>query len=63
MQNNKIQYAVILNFESGQIDVLILDNMPKDVYVEEYIEQTLDYSLSNCEWMITDTPILNRINF
>jgi hypothetical protein len=63
MQSNKIQYAVILNFESGQIDVLILDNMPKDVYVEEYIEQTLDYSLSNCEWMITDTPILNRINF
>jgi hypothetical protein len=63
MQNNKIQYAVILNFESGKIDVLILDNMPKDVYVEEYIEQTLDYSLSNCEWIITDTPILNRINF
>lgn len=63
MENNKIQYAVILNFESGQIDVLILNNMPKDVYIEEYIEQTLDYSLSNCEWLITDTPILNRINF
>lgn len=63
MENNKIQYVVILNFESGQIDVLILDNMPKDIYVEEYIEETLDYSLSNCEWMITDTPILNRVNF
>jgi hypothetical protein len=63
MQSNKIQYAVILNFGIDSIDVLKLDNVPENVDYEEYIEQTLDYSLSNCEWMITDTPILNRINF
>jgi hypothetical protein len=44
MKKNK--YAVILNFESESIDVLDLVNCPDDDY-EEFIEDTLEYSLSN----------------
>jgi hypothetical protein len=58
--NNK--YAVILNFESSSIDVLDLVNCPDDNY-EEFIEVTLEYSLSNCEWMIVkDKPTFNFLN-
>lgn len=63
MEKPKTFYAVILNFESGAVDVLILDNKPDDMYEEEYIEQVLDYSLSNCEWMITTSPFPNHLNF
>ena len=63
MEIKKTLYAVILNFESGAVDTLILDNMPKDAEPSEYIEGSLDYSLSNCEWMITSTPIPNNLNF
>jgi hypothetical protein len=59
----KPEYVVILNFESGQVDVMILDNKPEDEDYAEYIETTLDYSLSNCEWMITTNPLPNKLNF
>ena len=38
MEIKKTLYAVILNFESGAVDTLILDNMPKDAEPSEYIE-------------------------
>jgi len=59
----KPEYVVILNFESSHVDVLILDNKPLDMDYQEYIEETLDYSLSNCEWMITTNPHLHPLNF
>jgi hypothetical protein len=56
-------YAVILNYESGQIDVLDLCNKPEDMDVEIFIEELLDYSLSNCEWMtVKERPHLNFLN-
>jgi hypothetical protein len=62
-QEKKPQYAVILNFESGQVDIMILDNKPEGMDDEEFIEGTLDYSLSNCEWMVTTNPFPNPLNF
>jgi hypothetical protein len=62
MQQNKNQYAIILNFESGQTDCLDLCNIPQDMDTEEYIETILDYSLSNCEWLITDNYKINYLN-
>ena len=63
MEIKKTLYAVILNFESGEVDIMILDNKPEDMDAQEYIETVLDYSLSNCEWMFTSTPIPNNLNF
>lgn len=58
-------YAVILNFESESIDVLDLVNCP-DTNYEEFIEDDengLDYSLTNCQWMVVDKkPEINFLN-
>ena len=62
-QEKKPQYVVILNFESGGVDIMILDNKPEDMDTQEYIETVLDYSLSNCEWMVTPNPFPNPLNF
>jgi hypothetical protein len=59
---SKEKYALILNFESESIDVLDLVNCPDDDY-EEFIEDTLEYSLSNCEWMVVNKkPEINFLN-
>ena len=62
----KERYAIILNFESESIDVLDLVNCPHDVSDEEFIEDDengLNYSLTNCEWMVVDKrPIINFLN-
>jgi hypothetical protein len=59
-------YAVILNFESESIDVLDLVNCPEGIDHEEYIEDDkngLDYSLSNCQWMVVkDKPEFMFLN-
>ena len=59
-------YAVILNFETETIDVLDLVNCPSGIDHEEYIEDDengLDYSLSNCQWMVVrEKPTLNLLN-
>lgn len=62
-QEKKPQYVVILNFESGEVDIMILDNQPEDMDTQEYIETVLDYSLSNCEWMVTTNPHPHPLNF
>lgn len=59
----KDKYAVILNFETQTIDVLSLDNLPQGEDVELFIEDTLDYSLSNCEWMVTNDITPKHLNF
>lgn len=60
----KNHFVVILNFESQAVDVLSLDNMPEDEDdVELFIEETLDYSLSSCEWMVTKDYIPKPLNF
>ena len=63
-----MKYAVILNFESGKIEVLSLDNKPEGMEDEEFIELPeneggLGYSLSNCEWMTTNDITLYKLNF
>ena len=62
-QEKKPKYVVILNFESGEVDIMILDNKPEDMDAQEYIETVLDYSLSNCEWMVTTNPHPHPLNF
>jgi hypothetical protein len=62
-ETKKPEYVVILNFESGAVDIMILDNKPEDEDYQEFIEGTLDYSLSSCEWMITTSPFPNPLNF
>ena len=57
------KYVVILNFETQTIDVLSLDNLPQGGDIELFIEDTLDYSLSNCEWMVTNDIIPKHLNF
>ncbi len=59
----KNHFAVILNFESQAVDVLSLDNMPEGEDIYEFIEETLDYNLSNCQWMVTTTPNINQLNY
>lgn len=56
-------YVTILNFESGKIDVLEIPSSNADDSAELYIEETLNYSLSNCDWMMTaEKPELNFLN-
>lgn len=64
--SKKERYAIILNFESESIDVLDLVNRPDNVDDEEFIEDDkngLDYSLTNCQWMVVDKkPEINFLN-
>ncbi len=64
--SKKQKYAIILNFESESVDVLDLVNCPDDVDVEEFIEDDkngLDYSLTNCQWIVLNNkPELNFLN-
>jgi len=46
-------YVVILNFEKDSIDVLNLCDMKPNEDARDYIEDKLNYSLTNCEWMVT----------
>jgi hypothetical protein len=56
-------YVTILNFESGKIDVLEIPMSNAGDSAELYIEETLNYSLSNCDWMMTaEKPELNFLN-
>lgn len=57
----KKEWVYIFNFETGTIDCLSLENRPDDVDAEEFIERELDYSLSNCEWMVVDKK--QKINY
>ena len=53
--------VIVLNFESGEVDIL---SIPKKIHpqdVEEYIGVHLQYSLSNCEWMTVMSSV--KINF
>jgi hypothetical protein len=56
-------YIVILNQESESVDCLDLSNKPFDVDLFEFVENTLDYQLTNCEWILMDTkPKINFLN-
>ena len=54
------KYVVILNFITQKVDVVVVDNVAEED-IEEYIEETLNYNLSNCQWMTTDEE--PKINF
>ena len=63
-----MKYAVILNFESGKVKVLSLDNKPEELDAEEFIELPtedggLGYNLSNCNYMVTEDITMHNLNF
>ena len=60
----KEEFAVILNFESGKVECLSLEHRESDIDAEDYIEDVLEYSLSNCQWMVViGEPQIERLNF
>jgi hypothetical protein len=61
MPTNKKEYVYILNFETSTIDCLSLENRPEYIDAEQFIEQILDYNLSNCDWMVVDKKL--KINY
>jgi acyl-homoserine lactone acylase PvdQ len=61
MSKKKKEYVYIFNFETSTIDCLSLENRPKDIDAEQFIEQTLDYNLSSCNWMVVDKKL--KINY
>lgn len=63
MSDTMYNYAVILNFESGEVDILSLHAMQEGNDVEEFIEKDLAYDLSDCQWMVTPNPFPNPLNF
>ena len=59
-------YAVILNFETGKVECLYLlgINDSNTMDAEEFIEGVLEYSLSNCQWMIVrGVPTIEPLNY
>lgn len=60
----KAEFAVILNFESGKVECLSLEHRESDIDADDYIEDVLEYSLSNCQWMVViGEPQIERLNF
>lgn len=54
------KHIVILNFITRKVDSFVIENIIEED-IEEYIEEILNYSLSNCQWMVTDEE--PKINF
>lgn len=55
-------YTVILNFETGKVDVIDISAKPTDLDDEEFIEEILGYSLSSCQWMtVVGYPKFNNV--
>jgi hypothetical protein len=63
MSEEKTTYAVILNFNSGSVDILSLHDMEDSEDAHEFIEEKLEYSLTDCEWMTTTNPFPRPVNF
>jgi hypothetical protein len=58
------EFAVILNFETSRVECLSLEHRESDIDVEDYIEGVLEYSLSNCQWMVViGDPQIERLNY
>jgi hypothetical protein len=56
-------YIIILNSDTESVDCLDLSNKPFDVDLFEFVENTLDYQLTHCEWSLMDTkPKINFLN-
>jgi hypothetical protein len=63
-EEKREEYAVILNFETAKVECLSLENRPTGMDTEEYIEEVLEYRLSNCEWMgVTEKPEIEPLNY
>lgn len=44
--------AVVLNFRTAQVDILSLSKMEDHEDAYEYIEEKLNYDLTDCQWMV-----------
>ena len=57
------EFAVILNFETGRVESLLLEDRG-EMDADEYIETVLDYNLSNCQWMVVKgEPVIDSLNY
>lgn len=57
------EFAVILNFETGRVESLVLEDRG-EMDADEYIETVLDYNLSNCQWMVVKgEPGIEPLNY
>jgi len=58
------EFVIILNFETGKIESLVMENRPEDQDADEFIEEVLNYDLSNCQWMVTrEVPTIEPLNY
>ena len=58
------EFAVILNFETSRVECLSLEHRHPDIDAEDYIEDILEYRLSNCQWMVViGDPQIERLNY
>ncbi len=55
--------VISLNFETREVDVIDLPKHIKEdsIEIEEYLYETLNYSLSNCQWMVVHSSV--KVNF
>ena len=44
--------TVVLNFRNSQVDILSLSKMEDHEDAFEYIEEKLNYDLTDCQWMV-----------
>lgn len=55
-------FAVILNYGSGEIDVIDISDKPEGIDAEPFIENEKNYNLRNCYFMaVPNYPVLNFI--
>ena len=58
------KYLVILNFSVMKVEVFDITPFGwDDNEIEEHMYDKYQYSITDCQWMITDTPIMRPINF
>jgi hypothetical protein len=58
------KYLIILNFEVMKTEVFDISSFDwNDEDIEEQMFDKYHYNLTNCQWMITDTPVMRPINF
>lgn len=58
-----MEYIVILNFMTNEIDCFKMDNYNGEFDIQGWMLETHGYDMRNCEFMITEMPIIRPINF
>jgi hypothetical protein len=45
-------WIVILNFETETVNIVSMESKDPTINVEEFLEEEMDYNLTNCQWMV-----------